>query len=120
VRVRHVVAALVLVAGCASPETVAPAIRCVEQPFRAELHVDIADDRKVWATHYESGRDVAIRPRPPGQFGFDPSRPTTLLNGRGEVVSFAGEILQTGCFEPFSGIVYIGPEDLPDPNRPPN
>ena len=94
--------------------------RCVDQPFRAELHVDARDLRKVWATHYETGRIVAVRPRPPGRFTFDPARPTVVLDAASSVVTFSGEITQKGCFDAASGTLYIGPGDVPDPNRPPN
>lgn len=93
---------------------------CVEQPFRAELHVDANDPRMVWATHYETGQDIAVQPRGPARFTFDRARPTMLLDGRGNVVSFSGEISLSGCFDAASRTVYVGPGDLPDPNRPPN
>ena len=93
---------------------------CVDQPFRAGLHVDARDFRKAWATDYETGRVVAVRPRPPGRFTFDPTRPTVILDAAGNVLSFSGEITQTGCFDAASGVLYIGPGDVPDPNRPPN
>jgi hypothetical protein len=109
--------------GC-SVETIpsegALSVTCIEQPFRAELHVDARDPRRVWATNYESGLDVAVRPRPPEQFGFDSARPTILLNGHGDVLSFSGEITKTGCFDAAIGTLYVGPADVPDPNRPPN
>lgn len=117
--------AFVLVAGCGEIETdqaktAGPAPVCVEQPFRAELHVDAHDSRSVWATDYETGLDVAVRPRPPGRFSFDLTRPTSLLDGDGNLVTFNGEISRTGCFDAASRTVYLGPADLPDPNRPPN
>lgn len=109
-----------LVVGCGATETVDPTVTCVEQEFRAELHVDAHDPRMVWATQYETGRNVAVRPRPPGFFTFDAGRPTTLLDRSGEVLSFAGEILRTGCFDAASQSVYIGSADVPEPNRVPN
>ena len=60
--------------GCGTDDptpTAAAQITCVDQAFRAGLHVDARDPRKVWATDYDTGRDVAVRPRPPGQFVFD-------------------------------------------------
>lgn len=95
-------------------------IRCVDQAFRAGLHVDARDPRKVWATDYDAGRDVAVRPRPPGQFVFDASRPNVLLDVFGNFVSSDGAITMSGCFEAQSRTLYIGPADVPDPNRPPN
>ena len=97
-----------------------PVATCDEQPFRAELHVDANDVRRVWATDYATGRDVAVRPRPPGAFTFDVARPTLLLDGDGDVLSFAGEISQSGCLDAANRTVYLGARDLPDPNRPPN
>ena len=116
---------LVAVAGCGEvathePQTVKPTPACLEQPFRAELHVDANDPRIVWATNYATGLDVAVRPRPPARFTFDPARPTTLLDGSGTIVSFSGEISMTGCLDAGTGVVYFGPSDLPNPNRPPN
>ncbi len=93
---------------------------CVEQAFRAELHVDVRDPRRVWATDYGSGRDVAVRPRPEERFTFDPDRPTFVFDAEGNVLSFAGEITTTGCFDAGTGTLYVGPLDVPDPNRPPN
>ena len=74
----------------------------------------------VWATDYETRRDVSVRARPPGRFTFDPERPTSVLDSNGTVVTFDGEITMTGCFDALNQIVYIGPVDVPDPNRPPN
>jgi len=111
-----------VITGCTSgtlaPRTV-DVVSCVDQPFRAALHVDARDWRKVWATDYESGRDVAVRARPPGHFTFDLTRPSVLLDATGSVVSFSGEITTTGCFDAASGVLYIGPGDVPNPNRPP-
>jgi hypothetical protein len=98
--------------------TVAPT--CVEQPFRAGLHVDANDPRMVWATNYGTGLDVGVQPRAPGRFTFDRGRPTALLDGGGNLLSFNGEISLTGCFDAARQIVYFGPKDLPDPKRPPN
>lgn len=119
------VAAVVCMAllGCsanAAPPATAEIATCVEQPFRAELHVDARDPRRVWATHYQTGQDVAVRPRPPDLFNFDLRRSTTLLNAAGDVMSFTGEITQSGCFDVLTQTLYIGPADVPDPNRPPN
>ena len=100
--------------------TAAAQITCVDQAFRAGLHVDARDPRRVWATDYDAGRDVAVRPRPPGQFVFDASRPNVLLDAFGRIVSFDGELTMTGCFDAQSRTLYIGPADVPDPNRPPN
>jgi hypothetical protein len=95
-----------------------PSPACVEQPFRAALHVDAGDPRGSWATDFATGRDLAVRARPPGRFTIDPSRPTELRDGEGKLVSFDGEISATGCVDAVRQIVYLGPNDLPDPNRP--
>ena len=114
--------AVALLAACGDSEPVptdrdaAPA--CVEQPFRAALHVDASDPRVAWATDFASGRDVTVRPRPPERFTVDRSRPTQLLDGEGQLVSFDGEISMTGCFDAARQVVYLGADDLPDPNRP--
>jgi len=92
----------------------------VEQPFRAELHVDASDPRKVWATEYATGRDVAVRPRASGTFTFDDARPASLLDGEGHLVSFTGEITRSGCFDAANQTLYLWIDDVPDPNRPPN
>jgi hypothetical protein len=113
---------LMLVAGLLAScgETVLPAQVCVEQPFRAGLHVDASDPRMVWATNYATDEDVLVRPRPPERFTFDRDRPTLLLNGDGDLLSKDGEITRTGCFNASSHTLYIGAQDVPDPNRPPN
>ena len=111
---------LVLTVGCGDGATASPAAVCVEQSFRAELHVDAQDPRKVWATHYGTGQEVTVRPRPPNVFTFDPDRPSMLFDGDRELLSFSGEISQTGCFDAATRVVYLGVDDLPDPNRPPN
>jgi hypothetical protein len=92
---------------------------CIDRPFRAALHVDADDSRRVWATDFEAGRDVAVRPRPPDQFTFDPARPTVLFNADGDVVSFSGEITVSGCLNPATGTLYIGPSRpaRPEPRR---
>lgn len=111
--------AAVAVAGC-SIDVVGSAPACVDRLYRAELHVDVGDPRKVWATDYETMRDVAVQPRVPGGFTFDPERPTTVLDAGGEVVTFDGEITMSGCFDAGNQTIYIRPADVPDPNRPPN
>lgn len=119
-RDRLVSVAVVFVVGCCGSEIVTPTATCVEQPFRAELHVDAHDLRMVWATDYATGRDVAVRPRPPGTFSFDRDRPMSLLDGDGNLLSFSGEISQSGCFDAAGQTVYFGADDLPDPHRPLN
>jgi hypothetical protein len=122
VRIASSVAAIgmfALVAGC-GPDILEIPPTCVERPYRAEMHVDLGDPRKVWATEYEAMRDVAVRPRSAGGFTFDPGRPTTVLDAAGEILTFDGEITISGCFDAASQVLYIGPADVPDPNRPPN
>lgn len=114
---------LSLVVACGEAETVVtadPRLTCLERPFRAALHVDATDPRLVWATNFDTGRDVTVRARPPGRFTIARGSPATLLDSGGNIVSFDGEITRTGCFDAASQVVYIGPQDVPDPNRPPN
>jgi hypothetical protein len=120
-----VVVSLVVLAGCSTLKTddleidgLAPS--CIEQPFRAALHVDAKDPRGVWATNFDTGEVVAVRPRPPSEFTFDPARPTMLFDGSGELLTLNGEISRTGCFDPIRRVVYFGSSDLPDPARPAN
>ncbi len=63
--------------------------------------------------------DVVVRARHPGYFTFDPTRPGVLLDAAGAVVSFSGELTKTDCFDAASGVLFIGPGDAPDPDRPP-
>ena len=102
----------------ASPS--AAAIVCVDRAFRAALHVDGGSDRPVRATHYDTGREVDVRARPPGVFIIDPDRPTILLDASGHVVSFDGEITKSACVDEGTQTIYIWRGDVPDPNRPPN
>jgi hypothetical protein len=121
--VTMVLAMGVSLVGCGTDDRAATApaqITCVDQAFRAGLHVDARDPRRAWATDDDTGRDVAVRPRPPGQFSFDAARPTELLDAFGRIASFDGEITITGCFDAPCRVLYIGPADVPDPNRPPN
>ena len=94
-RARVVMVAVVLLVGCGNRQTevlesaefVPP---CVEQPFRAAVHVDANDRRGVWATNFDTGEVVAVRPRPPGEFTFDRARPTLLFDGSGDLVTLRG------------------------------
>ncbi len=113
------VLAALLLAGCGSPNPSDVLTPCVQQSFRAELHVDPTDDRRIWATDYATGQDFMVKPHSPAVFVIDPSRPTTVLNSQGNVFSFAGEIIRTACVDLANGAIYIGPEDIPDPNRSP-
>jgi hypothetical protein len=107
--------------GCSvAGPTAAAQITCVDQAFRAGLHVDARDPRRVWATNDDAGRDVAVLPRPPGQFVFDASRPNVLLDAFGKIVSFDGEITITGCFDAQSRTLYMGEADVSNPKQPPN
>jgi hypothetical protein len=56
--------ACVVVVGCTPnvvPLGTTEVASCVDQPFRAELHVDARDLRLAWATSYDTGRVVAVR-----------------------------------------------------------
>jgi hypothetical protein len=51
---------------------------------------------------------------------IDPDEPNRLIDAAGHLATFDGEILQSACFDVHTLTYEIGPEDLPDPNRPPN
>jgi hypothetical protein len=93
---------------------------CVPRPVRAVLHVDGRDVRQVWATDLESDRELRVRLRPGLRWRIDPDEPKRLIDDAGHVATFDGEILQSACVDVRTLAFEIGPEDLPDPNRPPN
>jgi len=85
------------------------------------LHVDPADARQVWATDLATEKVLAVRPRPGlGGRGDPASNPGRLLDPSGKVTTFEGEIFRQACLDAISNTYYVGPEDLPDPDRPPN
>lgn len=94
---------------------------CLKVPVEAVLHVDPVDPRQVWATDLATGRVLGVRPRPGLGWRVDPgSDPGRLVDAYGEVATFEGEIFRQACFDAVSNMYYVGPEDLPDPDRPPN
>jgi hypothetical protein len=115
---RTVLLGSLLIAGCgmAAPEATA----CVDQRVALELHVDATDPRGAWAEPLGGGAPIAVRPRPPGRFQFDPERPTMVFDADGDVVTFAGEITRSACVSLTGDVIYIGPGDVPDPDRGPN
>ena len=93
---------------------------CVPRPVRAALHVNGRDVRQVWATDLESDLELRVRLRPGLRWRIDPDEPNRLIDAAGHLTTFDGEILQSACFDVRTLTYEIGPEDLPDPNRPPN
>lgn len=111
--------------GCATtaPSAAATAIGadCPKVEVAAILHVDAADPRVVWGTELASGQAIAVRPRPELGWTVRPGDdPNTIVGPDGAVVTFDGEIFRQACHDDATGTFYIGPEDLPDPDRAPN
>jgi hypothetical protein len=122
---RIVASALVLMplGGCEAARvvTVGPGPDCSKVQVAAVLHVDPADPHQVWATDLASEQVLAVRPRPGLGWRVDPaSDPGRLVDRGGMVATFEGEIFRQACFDALSDTYDVGPEDLPDPDRPPN
>ena len=114
---------LTSIAACeaATVVTVGPGPGCPKVPVEAVLHVSRGDPRQVWATDLATGNVLAVRPRAELRWRVDPSSDRgQLVAPNGQVATFEGEIFREACFDAFSNTYYIGPEDLPDPNRGPN
>jgi len=113
---------LLVLGGCGGQTTAPPDLgaTCVRGPIRAVLHVDATDSRLIWATDLATSRDHPVKPRSELRWGLDPGPPTRLLDGAGRVAGRDGDILSSACVESISGTFFIGPEDLPPPDRPPN
>ena len=125
VAIRIVALTLVLVSlgACEAARvvTVGPGPDCPKVEVAAILHVDPADPRQVWATDLATEKVLAVRPRPGLGWRVDPaSNPGRLLDPSGKVATFEGEIFRQACLDALSNTYYVGPEDLPDPDRPPN
>ena len=123
VRVVALTLGLVLLGACEATRVVpvAPGPECPKVQVAAVLHVDSADPRQVWATDLATEKSIAVRPRPELGWRVDPgSHPGRLVDASGALATFEGEIFRQACFDALSNTYYIGPEDLPDPDRPPN
>ena len=110
-------------AGCelVSDLTTGPGPGCPKVTVEGVLHVDPTDPRQVWATDIATGGVFALRPRPDLGWTVDPSaNPGRLVDSQGRLASFEGEIFRQACFDTATNTFFIGPEDVPDPNRPPN
>lgn len=116
------IAAAPLLAGCdASPGWfVSPGRDCKEVAVEAVLHFDAGDSRRIWGTDLETGRDLSVRPKPALGWRIDPGPPQRLVDRAGRIAVFDGDIFRQACFDASTNTFYIGPEDLPDPDRPPN
>ena len=99
---------------------IAPQPACEKVAVEAVLHVDGTDSRQTWGTDLGSGKVVNVRPRPDLGWTIDPASPARLLDRRGDVATFDGEIFRQACVLEGTDTFYVGPEDLPDPDRPPN
>ena len=93
---------------------------CVARPIRAVLHVDGRDPRRVWGTELATGGDILVRPRAEEHWRIDPTDPSRLVDAEGKVATFEGEIFEHACFDIRTKTFYVGADDLPDPDRPPN
>jgi hypothetical protein len=101
--------------------TSGPGSDCPKVQVAAILHVDPADPRQVWGTDLATEQVLSVRPRPVLGWKVDPAAdPGRLVDPRGKVATFEGEIFRQACFDTLSNTYYVGPEDLPDPERPPN
>jgi hypothetical protein len=117
-----VVLAVLLLAGCGGSSIVLPEVLadCRSLPVRAVLHFDAQDPRQIWATRLDAGGDIVVRPRGDTGWRLDPGPPTRLVDAAGRDVGRDGDILRSVCFDAIMGSYYIGPDDLPSPDRPPN
>lgn len=75
----------------------------------------------MWGTELSNGRAISVRPRPDLGWSVRPGGdPNTIIGPDGDVATFDGEIFRQACRDEATGTFYIGPEDLPDPDRAPN
>jgi hypothetical protein len=118
---RFLVLGLVLV-GCDASSVILPEVTadCRRQSVEAVLHLDAGDPRQIWATRLEDDAILVVRPRSDLGWRLDSGPPTRLLDADGRVAAREGDILRSVCFDVIMGTYFIGPEDLPSPDRPPN
>lgn len=115
--------AAVLAAGCGESPGPSPlaSVACVLASIRLTLHVDPADPRGMWGSRVTDEGEVTVRPRPGLKWRVEAGpEGGVVVDADGATVTFEGEIAQQACYEAATGTYYIGPEDLPDLNRPPN
>lgn len=112
----------VILSGCQTISEMlgGPGPDCPKSPVEAVLHVDGSRARSIWGRDLQTGQTLDVRPRPVLGWIVDPTSPERVIDASGDVVTFSGEIFRQACFDDSTGVYYIGPEDLPDPNRPPN
>lgn len=106
--------------GTTTPSPTSPVAGCPKVKIAAILHVDPGDPRGVWGTELSNGQLISVRPR--SDLGWTVERgadPGTLVAPDGTTATFDGEIFRQACYDEATGAFFIGPEDLPDPNRPP-
>lgn len=110
----------IVACGTTTPSPTGPGAGCRKVQVAAILHVDPDDPRGMWGTDLANGQTLSVRPRP--DLGWTVERgadPGTLVAPDGTVATFDGEIFRQSCYDEATGTFFIGPEDLPDPNRPP-
>jgi uncharacterized lipoprotein YajG len=121
-RLLLLLAAGTVVAACELAQLLpaAPGPDCAKVVVEAVLHVDGTDSRLTWGTDLASGNVIKVRPRPDLGWTIDPASHERMLDRRGKVATFEGEIFRQACFLEITDTFFVGPEDLPDPGRPPN
>lgn len=100
--------------------SLAPGPGCEKLAVEVVLHIDGTDSRQTWGTDLTSGQVVNVRPRPDLGWTIDSGAPARLIDRQGEVATFDGEIFRQACLLQITDTLYVGPEDLPDPDRSPN
>lgn len=124
VAVRLSTASVVLVAlgSCeAGAGALGPGPDCPKVQVAGVLHVDPADPRQVWAIDIATDRVLPVRPRPALGWRIDlGSDPPALVDRAGKIATFDGEIFREACYDAATSTYYVGPEDLPNPDRQPN
>jgi hypothetical protein len=91
---------------------------CAEVQTRAILHLSAAGPRRLWATDMATGAEYVVASRANQVWAIRSGTPDRLMNAGGQVVAYEGDILNGGCLE--GSTLFVGPENLPSPDRPPN
>jgi hypothetical protein len=110
-----VLVATLALAGCVGGLDVltGPDPNCKVVEVEAVLHVDTADQRRIWGTDVTTGRDMNLSPSPALAWRVDPGAPHRLVDAAGQVVGREGDIVREACFDALTNTYFIGPEDLP-------